>query len=82
MNIQNSMMVLTFSFFIGNTLLGQICSKKTKMFIRAEIWCSDNSENAKFNGHAQFFFLRTEILFMGKFGPKIQNYFFRMKCGT
>ena len=52
------------------------------MFIRAEIWCSDNSENAKFNGHVQFFFLRTEILFMGKFGPKIQNYFFRMKCGT
>ena len=35
-----------------------------------------------FNGDFQFCSLRQEISFLGKSGPKNQNYHFRLKVGT
>ena len=40
-NMQNSMMLFTFLFLSGNTLFGQIWSKKSKYSLYAEIWYRD-----------------------------------------
>ena len=42
-----------------------------------EIWYLDY-----FNGDIHFFRFHSEVLFLGKFGPKIQNYQFKLKFYT
>ena len=71
-----------FLFSTGNTLFGQICSKKIKIFnlrwklilrlipiCRIQWWCS-------------LFLFAIEMPFLGKFGPKCQNYHFNLKLVT
>ena len=71
-----------FLFLSGNTLFGQIWSKKLKFLFQAEIWYLHEFEHAEFNGGVHFFCFWVEMLFLGKFGPKSQNYQFKLKFGT
>ena len=52
--MQNSMMLLPFSFSTGNTLFGQIWSNKSKLSVSAEIWQLDQFEYAEFDGDVHF----------------------------
>ena len=71
-----------FLFLSGNTLFGQIWSKKLKFLFQAEIWYLHEFEHAEFNGGVHFFCFWVEMLFLGKFGPKSQNYQFKLKFAT
>ena len=74
-----------FSLFLlqtGNTLVLQICSKKSKLLVQAEIWYLDWLEHAKFNAAAHFFCFKPEAPFLDKFGPKYQNCLFKLKFLT
>ena len=42
----------------------------------------DYLASAEFNGDIYFSFFTTEIPFLGKFGPKNQNYQFKLKFGN
>ena len=56
--------------------------QKTKIVSQHEIWHLHVSEYAEFDGDVQLSCFGLEIPFFGKFGPKIQNYVFKMKFGT
>ena len=71
-----------FLFLSENTLFGQIWSKKLKFLFQAEIWYLHEFEHAEFNGGVHFFCFWVEMLFLGKFGPKSQNYQFKLKFAT
>ena len=57
-------------------------SKKSKLSVKAEIWYLVLLEYAEFSGDVHFFHFQMEISFLGKFSPKIQNCFFKVKFGT
>ena len=71
-----------FLFLRGNTLFGQIWSKKSKLSLWAEIWYLKQFEHAEFNGDVHFFCFWSEISFWDKFGRKSQNYHFKLKFVT
>ena len=62
-----------FQFKTGNTISRQIWPKKSKLFVKAEIWYPNQFEHAEFNGDVHFFCFLSEIPFLSKFGPKDQN---------
>ena len=68
-----------FLFLSGNTLFGQIWSKKSKLSVEAEIWYLHQFEHAEFNGDVHLFCFWSEIFFLGKFSPKSQNYQSKLK---
>ena len=74
-------MVLTFPLSTGNTLFGQICSKKSKLF-KVKFGTLTNSSMQNSLMMLTFLFFWPEIKFLGKFGPKNQNCQFRLKFGT
>ena len=69
-NMQNSMVVITFSVFTKDSLIGQIWSKESNLSVSAEIWCLGWLKNAECNAGIHFFIFRQKTLFLGKFGPK------------
>ena len=52
------------------------------MWVWADIWYLDLLEYAKSNNDGHFFHFWVEILFLGKFGFKIQSCLFKVKFGT
>ena len=81
-NMHNSIMLFSFLFLSGNTLFGQILSKKSKLSVESEIWQLDYFEYAEFSDAAHFFCFSVEIPFLAKFGPQNQNSRFKLKFGT
>ena len=71
-----------FWFLSGNILFGQIWFKKSTLSVEAEIWCPHQFKYAEFNIDVHFFRFQLEISFLGKFGPKNQNYQFKLEFGT
>ena len=45
---------------------------------QAEIWYLDQFEYAELNGDVHFFRFPLEKPFLGKFGHKLQNYYFKV----
>ena len=81
LNMQRSVGILTCLFKSKDTVFGQIWSQKIKLLFEAEISYSDWFEHADFKRDADFFCFRTEIPFLIKFGPAIQNCYFKLKFG-
>ena len=54
-DMQNSMVMFTFSVLIRNTLFGQISSKKSNLSVEVEIWYLDQFKYAELNGDVHFF---------------------------
>ena len=81
--MQNSMMLFIFFLFLtGNTLFGQIWSKKLKLSSYGKTWYLDWFEYAELNGDVHLFRFGPEIPFLGKFGLKCHNCQFKTKFGS
>ena len=63
-----------FFFSSGNTLFGQIWSNKLKSSVQGETLDLNHFKYAEFNGDVHLFCFWVEIPFLGKFGPKNQNF--------
>ena len=84
-NMQNSKVVFTFSVLDRKYPFWAIWSKKSKLSDLAEILYKGLFECAEFD--CDFFFcfffsLSSEIIILGKFGPKNQNCYCKLKFGT
>ena len=53
-----------------------------KLSVQGETLDLNYFKYAEFNGDVPFFCFWVEILFLGKFGPKNQNFYFKLKFGT
>ena len=80
--MQNSMVLFTFSVSVWNTLFGQIWPRKSRLSLEAEIWYLHQFEYPEFNGGVHSFYFWSKIPFLGKFGPKSQNYQSKLKFST
>ena len=61
-----------FLFLIGNTLFGQIWSKKSKLSLWAEIWYLHLFEHAEFNGDVHFFVFDRKYPFLANLVQKVK----------
>ena len=71
-----------FLFLIENTYFEQIWLKKLKLSVQGETPYFSQFKYAEFNGDVHSFCFWSEIPFLGRFGPKNQNYQFKLKFGT
>ena len=71
-----------FLFLIENTYFEQIWLKKLKLSVQGETPYFNQFKYAEFNGDVHSFCFWSEIPFLGRFGPKNQNYQFKLKFGT
>ena len=71
-----------FLFLIGNTLFGQIWSKKSNYQLKLKFGSQTNSNMQNSMMLFTFFCFWVEIPFLGKFGSKNQNCHFMLKFGT
>ena len=71
-----------FLFLIGNTLFGQISSKKSELSVEAEILVPGLIRICRIQWYCSRFLFLWEIPFFGEFGPKSQTYMFKLKFGT
>ena len=70
-----------FPFSTRNTLCGRIWSKISKLTVYAGIRDLVQFKYVELHGDLHFF-LQLRFPFLGKFGPKNQNYQFKLKFGT
>ena len=61
-----------FLFLIGNTLFGQIWSKKSKLSLWAEIWYLHLFEHAEFIGDVHFFVFDRKYPFLANLVQKVK----------
>ena len=80
--IDSNMMIFTFSVFDQKYAFWVNLVQKSKLSVKAKIWCLHKFEYAKLNVCSQSFCLSSEMSFLSKFGPRNQNYQFEVKCGT
>ena len=80
--MQNSMRIFTCFVLILNIFLGHIWSKTSKPFVQNEIGYLDYFEYAEFNGGVYRICFKLEKPFLGKFGPRNENYQIQLKLGT
>ena len=71
--------MLTFCFYSGNTVFGQIWSKKSKLLFQAKISYLDYLEYAEFRSDVHFLCFRVELPFLGKIAPRNRNFYFKLK---
>ena len=62
-----------FLFLIGNTLVRQIWSKKSKLSVEAEIWYLDLFEYAEFSGSVHCFYFSIRNALFGQMWSKISK---------
>ena len=60
----------------------KLVQKKSKLSVQAEIWHLAKFLYAELIGAVPFFCFRSEKPFLGKFGPRNQNFQFRLNFGT
>ena len=81
-NMQNSLVMFTFSIFDQKYFVGQIWSNRLKLSVKTEVWYIHWFDYAEFNGGVHFSWFTMEIPFWGKFVPENQNCQFKLKFGT
>ena len=81
-NMQNSLVMFTFSVFDQKYFVGQIWSNRLKLSVKTEVWYIHWFDYAEFNGGVHFSWFTMEIPFWGKFVPENQNCQFKLKFGT
>ena len=72
----------TFLFYTGNTFFEQVWSANQNFQFKLKFGTKTNSKKVEFNGDIDFFRFPPKILFLGKFGSKINNCQFKLKPGT
>ena len=80
--MQNAMMLFTLFVFEWKDRLWVNLVKKSKLSVEAEIWYLRQFQDAEFSDAVHFFCFLVEISFLGKFGPKSQNYQLKVKFVT
>ena len=81
-NMQNSLVMFTFSVFDQKYFVGQLWSNRLKLSVKTEVWYIHWLDYAEFNGGVHFFWFRLKIPIWGKFVPENQNCQFKLKFGT
>ena len=74
----NSMVTFLNSVWTENTFYGQFRSTKLKMSVSYESWSLAEFQYAEFDGDVHFFCFGLKVACFGIFGPKTQNYLFKM----
>ena len=72
----------TFLFYTGNNFFEQVWSANQNFQFKLKFGTKTNSKKVEFSGDADFFRFPPKILFLGKFGSKINNSQFKLKPGT
>ena len=75
-------MVFTFSVLEWKYSFWQILSKTSKFPVSADVWYLKQFEFAECSCDVQFSYFQPGAPFLGKFGPKIKNFNFKLKFGS